>query len=105
MSGRIAAMAASAIAIGLGVPALLIYAAAVYHLDLIFTGIMIFLALLGAVGAPAVIGALSYQEMDDSSYLRRQNSILRSGLAEALKQIDELNDNLEKLLDILKAEV
>ncbi len=105
MNGRLAAMTVSAVAIGFGVPAVLVYFAAVYNLDLIFTGILVFLALLGGVATPAVIGGLSYNDVDDSTYLRRQNAILRSGLADALKEIDELNENLEKLLEILKSEV
>ena len=105
MDARIVAMTLTAIALGLGFPGLLVYLAAVYNLDLLFVGIMVFLSLLGAVAAPAVIGGLSYDDVSDDTYLRRQNAILRAALADALKEIDEMNENLEKLLNILKEEV
>jgi hypothetical protein len=96
----------SAIAIGLGVPGICLYASLFYGFNYVAAAIVAFMAILvggGIVIVGVVQGPLG-RVFDDSGRIERHKlSVLRENQRATLEELDEIVDVLGEIRDVLKS--
>ena len=95
----------ASIAIGLGVPAISLWASYTYGLNILHTSILSGLAIVlaGSIVLMGVIEGPLRRDYDDRSYDRQRLEILRENNRATLEEIDEIVKVLEEIRDALTA--
>ncbi len=106
MTKTAALIALSAIAIGLGVPALCLYLSVFYSFSHIVAGIIAIMSLLiaGIIGFFGIVSGPLGERFEGLSDSERQKlSMMRAHQRATLEELDDIITLLEEIRDVLKA--